>query len=123
MTCHEVFIVDDLCRHGPRKGQKINWQSALTGVKSNLGSLVKLLGLLRLTVLLDLDMAELLGRELDLDSWRVRLEPGLDQTREALEPGLLTPPLSPVFSWPSCSTTSCFSLSNTNNLLSMYSLS
>ena len=98
MTCHEVFIVDDLCRHGPRKGQKINWQPALTGVKSNLGSLVKLLGLLRLTVLLDLDMAELLGRELDLDSWRVRLEPGLDQTREALEPGLLTGPLSPVFS-------------------------
>ena len=99
--------------------------ASLTGVKGNLGSLVKLLGLLRLTVLLDLDMAELLGLEPDLESCRVRLELGLDQTLEALEPGLLRPPLSlsPVFSCPSCITTSCFSLSNTNNLLSMYSLS
>ena len=92
-------------------------------MKCNLGSLVKLLGLLRLTLLVDLVMAELPGLELDLDSCLVRLELGLDQTREALEPGLLTEPLSPVFSCPSCSTTSCFSLSNTNNLLSMYSLS
>ena len=76
----------------------MNSQPALTGLKCNLGSLVKLFGLLRLTVLLDLDMAELLGRELDLDSCLVRLELGLDQTLEALEPGLLTGPLSPVFS-------------------------
>ena len=81
------------------------------------------MGLLRLTLLVDLDMAELPGLELDLDSCLVRLELGLDQTLEALEPGLLRGPLSPVFSWPSCSTTSCFSLSKTNNLLSMYSLS
>ena len=69
-------------------------------MKCNLGSLVKLFGLLRLTVLLDLDMAELLGREFDLDSCLVRLELGLDQTLEALEPGLLVAPLSltPVFS-------------------------
>ena len=67
---------------------------ALTGLKCNLGSLVKLFGLLRLTVLLDLDMAELLGREFDLDSCLVRLELGLDQTLEALEPGLLVAPLS-----------------------------
>ena len=89
----------------------------------NLGSLLTLLGLLRLTVLIDLDMAELLGRELDLESCLLRLELGLDHTREALEPGLLTAFLSALLSCPSCSTTSCFSLSYTNNLLSMYSLS
>ena len=63
---------------------------------------MKLLGLLRLTLLVDLDMAELPGLELDLESCLVRLELGLDQTREALEPGLepclLSPLLSPVLS-------------------------
>ena len=67
-------------------------------MQCNLGSLVKLLGLLRLTLLVDLDMAELPGLELDLDNCLVRLELGLDHTLEALEPGLLTCPLSPVFS-------------------------
>ena len=67
-------------------------------MQCNLGSLVKLLGLLRLTLLVDLDMAELPGLELDLDNCLVRLELGLDHTLEALEPGLLTGPLSPVFS-------------------------
>ena len=57
-----------------------------------------LLGLLRLTLLLDLGMAELLGLELDLESCLVRLELGLDQTRDALEPGLEPCLLSPLFS-------------------------
>ena len=56
------------------------------------------MGLLRLTLLVDLVMAELPGLELDLESCLVRLELGLDQTLEALEPGLLTPLLSPVLS-------------------------
>ena len=56
------------------------------------------MGLFRLTLLVDLLMAELPGLELDLESCLVRLELGLDQTLEALEPGLLTGPLSPVFS-------------------------
>ena len=68
---------------------------------------------------MDLDIAELLGREFDLESCLLRLELGLDHTREALEPGLLAALFSPLLSCPSCSTTSCFSLSYTNNLLSM----
>ena len=38
-------------------------------------------------MLVDLDMAELPGLELDLDSCLVRLELGLDQTLQALEAG------------------------------------